>query len=145
MPAGQPQPELKLHQECLHFYTCEPFVLSLLLSLPWHFLSPLLAFFFLSLCLFLLLFRPSLHPRCSCLTLPSCRRSGAVWDRRPGRLCRGEGGGVAHPRLTLQFVSQTGRLRHSSNSEANGYPLRLEWVWTLPECSLASLMGRLSI
>lgn len=56
---------------------------------------------------------------------------------------REEGGAYTH--LALGFVCWTARLRYSSNSEANGHPLRLEWGWTLPECSLASVMERLSI
>lgn len=128
MPTGQPQPELKLHQECLHFYTCEPFVLSLLLPLPWHFLSPAPGF----LLPVPLSFPASLQTFFTFqVLLPDPPEPPQEWGcvgQATGSLCRGEGGGGAHTHLTLQFVSQTGMLRHSSNSEANGYPLRLEWV-----------------
>lgn len=66
-----------------------------------------------------------------------------VGDLETSAEVRGVGG--VHALLTLKLVSQKGRFRHSSDSEANGYPWRLEWVGTLLECSLASLVGRLHI
>lgn len=87
----------------------------------------------------------SLDVLCPLSALPRPSRNGAASGGRSGGLCGGEGGERCPHTPGLGFVCWTVRLRHSSNSEANGHPLRLEWGWTLPECSLTSVMDRLSI
>lgn len=95
MTRGHQQPELEPRQRRLYFHTCGSLLPpSAPLAAPGLSLSLwLLAFSFLSLCLFLLPFGPSQHSRCSCLTCPELQQERVAWGGRPRSLCRGEGGG----------------------------------------------------